>query len=177
MRYKTKSIRFLGVHPGIASTGFAVVASSPNGYRLITSQLVKTDANDVIGKRLDDVHDALCRRLDKHSVAGIAIENVYHNQNVSSLMSTGQVIGFVEFTAYSTICLFTCSCHNRSTTGQKSERFIFGSREKRASENRKPSLPIGDKIPSHRRRCFVRTRGHSEAENATECPVTISPRV
>ena len=40
--------------------------------------------------------------LEKHrdTLDGIAIENVYHNKNISSRIKTGKVIGLVEWLAF-----------------------------------------------------------------------------
>lgn len=93
-------MQILGVDPGIANAAFAVVAYAKQKYELRSSQLIKTPPSDGCGKRLDEIHDALCRTLDSHDVNAIAIEQVYHNRNISSSISTGKVIGLCELTAH-----------------------------------------------------------------------------
>ena len=93
-------MQILGVDPGIANAAFAVVAHAKQKYELRSSQLIKTPPSDGCGKRLDEIHDALCRTLDRHDVNAIAIEEVYHNRNISSSISTGKVIGLCELAAH-----------------------------------------------------------------------------
>ena len=94
-----KSFTILGVDPGIANCGFAVVKGISN-YNLMDTELVKTPSTDETGKRLETIHDTLSHLLDTHTPSGIAIEQVFHNKNVRSSISTGKVIGLVEHTAY-----------------------------------------------------------------------------
>lgn len=93
-------MQILGVDPGIAHTAIAVVDLAKHKYKLRTTQLVKTSSSDETGKRLDTIHDALSRLLDRYAIDGIAVEKVFHNKNISSSISTGKVIGLCELTAY-----------------------------------------------------------------------------
>ena len=94
-----KTHTLLGIDPGIANCGFAVVSGN-SSYKLIDSQLVKTLSKDETGKRLETIHDALTHFLDTHTPSAIAIEACYHNKNVSSAAATQKVIGLCEHTAY-----------------------------------------------------------------------------
>lgn len=105
-----QTIKCLGVDPGIKHTALAIVEASKHDYQLHASELVKTASSDCAGKRLDRIHEALTRVLDVHAPDAIAIEQVYHNINVNSSLSTGKVIGLCELTAYTydlPVLLFT----------------------------------------------------------------------
>lgn len=90
----------LGVDPGIANTGVAVVQSKGIGYTLITIETVKTKACDDTGKRLSIIHDEINATLDAWNIEAIAIERVFHNHNVTSSLTTGAVIGILQFIAH-----------------------------------------------------------------------------
>ena len=90
----------LGVDPGIASTGVAVVTAKSNGYSLITAETLKTSARDATGKRLSFIHDEINDTLDAWKITSIAIERVFHNHNVTSSLTTGAVIGILQFIAH-----------------------------------------------------------------------------
>ena len=102
MTYQTKSRRCLGIDPGITHTGLCIVASDKIGsrYQLLDAELVKTASADDTGKRLQEIHEAITRLLEKHAPDAIAIERVFHAENVSSSISTGKVIGVAELLAH-----------------------------------------------------------------------------
>ena len=83
----------LGVDPGIANTGLAAVCRSPSGYQLLGSELVKSDAKMPKTERLLWIREAVCRLIDLYCCDLVAIEQCYHNKNVSSSQSTSAVIG------------------------------------------------------------------------------------
>ena len=86
----------LGIDPGIASAGFAIVRRLPDHYELVDSGLVKTPARTPLGNRLLTHFTQIQTLLETHSPDLVAIEAVFHNRNISSSISTGQVIGVVE---------------------------------------------------------------------------------
>ena len=99
----------LGIDPGIANTGIAIVKQNRLGYSLIAAKTVKTKAYDDPGKRLSVIHDEINATLDAWRITGIAIERVFHNHNVTSSLTTGNVtsslttgavIGILQFIAH-----------------------------------------------------------------------------
>ena len=96
MTYKTKSVRCLGIDPGIAHTGWAVVVKSQNGYRLVSDGLIKTDASLSTGDRLLAIYTSISEVIATHLPDRIAIERCFHNKNISSSLTTGAVIGVVQ---------------------------------------------------------------------------------
>ena len=90
----------LGIDPGIANTGLAVVKAKTVGYSLITAETVKTKSRDETGKRLSIIHDEINATLDAWKIDAIAIERVFHNHNVTSSLTTGAVIGILQFIAH-----------------------------------------------------------------------------
>ena len=90
----------LGIDPGIANTGLAIVESNGTRYSLITAETLKTKACDDTGKRLSIIHDEINDTLDAQKITGIAIERVFHNKNITSSLTTGAVIGLVHLIAH-----------------------------------------------------------------------------
>ncbi len=90
MRYQTKSQRGLGIDPGIANCGWAVVVKSCRGYRKpLADGLIQTDSKASTGDRLLAISKAVSAVVATHLPDRIAIERCYHNRNVSSRQSTG----------------------------------------------------------------------------------------
>lgn len=85
----------LGVDPGIANTGLAVVSRSYSSYCLLDSQLVKSTPKTAKAERLLSIYEAAFILLRDHKCDLVSIEKCFHNRNVSSSQSTGAVIGAV----------------------------------------------------------------------------------
>ena len=85
----------LGVDPGIANTGLAVVAFDKNCYTLKKTLLVKSTPKQDESHRLLKIYEAVYEILNTEapSINAVAIEKVFHNKNISSSISTGKVIG------------------------------------------------------------------------------------
>ena len=99
MRYQTKNKRVLGIDPGIANTGWAVVLKSPGGYLLVSEGLIQTDSKTSTGERLLKLYQSLSEVVATHSPSLISIERCFHNKNISASQSTGAVIGIVHLIA------------------------------------------------------------------------------
>lgn len=93
-------MKVLGIDPGIANTGLAVVSVDKHKYSLWVRTSVKTGSGLSHGERLAQIATALDRLISDYKPDAVAIEAVYHNKNVSSSVSTGKVIGICEFFSY-----------------------------------------------------------------------------
>ena len=85
----------LGVDPGIANTGLAIVVRTGSGYKLKALRCIESKADEPEPQRLLKIYDTVDALLTKHNVDLAAIERVYHNKNVSSSIKTGKAIGAV----------------------------------------------------------------------------------
>ena len=85
----------LGIDPGIANTGLGVVALDKHRYTLKKTLLVKSTPKQPESLRLLKIYEAVYEILNTEasSINAVAIEKVFHGQNVSSSISTGKVIG------------------------------------------------------------------------------------
>ena len=91
----------LGVDPGLTRCGFGVVET--RGARLVSMIDVgvsHTSPDDPIPARLGAVADALDAQLDRHKPGAIALERVFSQHNVSTVMGTAQVSGVVMLAAH-----------------------------------------------------------------------------
>ena len=90
-----RSSRAMGIDPGIANTGWAIVERSERRrYTALDSGFVKTSPKDPVGLRLHSIIEAIEAQLVSVDVAGI--ESVFFAKNVSSALTTANVIGAVE---------------------------------------------------------------------------------
>src|SRR5262245_37211102 len=84
-------MRVLGVDPGLTRCGIGVVEGEPGrALRLIGTDVVKTPAGDDIGSRLLALEVELGDWLDRHQPDAVAVERVFSQHNVRTVMGTAQ---------------------------------------------------------------------------------------
>ena len=87
-------MRVLGVDPGMTRCGIGVVEGRPGrSLRLLHVEVVRTCAEDPVGTRLVEQADALVRAIELHRPDVVAVERVFSQHNVRTVMGTAQVAG------------------------------------------------------------------------------------
>jgi crossover junction endodeoxyribonuclease RuvC len=92
-------VNVLGIDPGLASTGFGVVARRGARMVALDGGVIETPAGLPIERRLVDVHAAVQRLLREHSPDAVALEELYFGQNVRTAFAVGQARGVVMLAA------------------------------------------------------------------------------
>jgi crossover junction endodeoxyribonuclease RuvC len=89
----------LGIDPGLANTGYGVVAR--HGARLVALDggVIETAAGLAGEQRLAELHAALREVLEQHSPDAIALEDLYFGANVRSAFAVGQARGVAMLVA------------------------------------------------------------------------------
>jgi crossover junction endodeoxyribonuclease RuvC len=91
-----KQVRVLGVDPGLTRCGLGVVESaSPRQLALVAFDVVRTDPDTDLGDRLLLVERVVGTWLDEHAPDAVALERVFSQHNVRTVMGTAQVSGVV----------------------------------------------------------------------------------
>jgi crossover junction endodeoxyribonuclease RuvC len=84
-------VRVLGVDPGLTRCGIGVVEGSVGRpLRLVEVEVVRTPAGDDIGRRLLAIERAIDRMLDALQPDAVAVERVFSQHNVRTVMGTAQ---------------------------------------------------------------------------------------
>lgn len=93
--YQTKSKRCLGIDPGLANCGYAIIARkhATEHFNLLESGCIQTDRSATEAERLLKIYQDISELIHAHHPNLVAIEKVYFNRNVSSAITTGGVIG------------------------------------------------------------------------------------
>jgi len=87
-------VRVLGVDPGLTRCGIGVVEGAPGrALRLVHVEVVRTPADGDIGARLVAQADAITAAIALHHPDVVAVERVFSQQNVRTVMGTAQVAG------------------------------------------------------------------------------------
>ena len=95
------SIRVLGVDPGLTRCGVGVVDVEPSRkVGLVSVDVFKSDAQLDAATRVGQIGAMLAKLIDDAKPNSIAIERVYADSNVSTVMGTAQISGVVMFLAH-----------------------------------------------------------------------------
>jgi len=89
----------LGIDPGLANTGYGVVARRDGRLVALDGGVVETRAALAQEHRLVDIHAAVDALLDEHEPDGVALEELYFGQNVRTAFAVGQARGVVLLAA------------------------------------------------------------------------------
>jgi len=89
----------LGVDPGLAMTGLAVLRSANGHPQLDWSDTVRTPGGMAEPLRLRRVYGAVRDALDRHRAAVVAVERVMWGRNVGSALSVARATGVVLLAA------------------------------------------------------------------------------
>jgi crossover junction endodeoxyribonuclease RuvC len=93
-------VRVLGVDPGLTRCGVGVVEGEPaRPPRLVAVDVIRTDHDLEIGQRLLTIADDLDARIAALRPDVIAVERVFMQRNVRTVMGTAQVSGLVILAA------------------------------------------------------------------------------
>jgi crossover junction endodeoxyribonuclease RuvC len=89
----------IGIDPGLASTGYGVVARDGARLLALDGGVIETRAGLPAERRLAQIHDALEALLDEHEPAAMALEELYFGANARSAFAVGQARGVVMLAA------------------------------------------------------------------------------
>ena len=87
-------MRVLGVDPGLTRCGVGVVDVAPDRTaKLVHVQVLRTPADQALEQRLLTIGRGLAALLEAHRPEAFAIEQVFAQQNVQSVMGVAQISG------------------------------------------------------------------------------------
>jgi len=87
-------VRVLGVDPGLTRCGIGVVEGAPGrALTLVHVEVVRTPADAPIAERLLAVADAVRLALETFRPDQVAVERVFSQHNVRTVMGTAQAAG------------------------------------------------------------------------------------
>jgi len=87
-------VRVLGVDPGLTRCGLGVVEGEPSRpLRAVAVDVVRTPSDADLGRRLVMIEAALEEWLDTYRPDAVAVERVFSQHNVRTVMGTAQASG------------------------------------------------------------------------------------
>lgn len=89
----------LGIDPGLANTGYGVVARRRGRMAALDGGVIETAAGLPIERRLADVYAGVDALLQEHAPDAVALEELYFGQNVRTAFAVGHARGVVMLAA------------------------------------------------------------------------------
>jgi crossover junction endodeoxyribonuclease RuvC len=89
----------LGIDPGLANTGYGVVARRGGRLVALDGGCIETAAALAAELRLATIHSRVCDLLDEHAPDAVALEELYFGANTRSAFAVGQARGVVMLAA------------------------------------------------------------------------------
>jgi len=87
-------VRVLGVDPGVTRCGIGVVDGAPGRtLTLVSVDVIRTPADADVGDRLVAIADAVAAAITAFNPDVVAVERVFSQHNVRTVMGTAQVAG------------------------------------------------------------------------------------
>lgn len=87
-------MRVLGIDPGLTRCGLGVVGGAgPRGLEMLHVEVIRTAADLPVSDRLLAIFQALGNALDTWQPDAVAVERVFAQANVRTVMGTAQVSG------------------------------------------------------------------------------------
>jgi crossover junction endodeoxyribonuclease RuvC len=86
-------VRVLGLDPGLATTGFAVVDRTATGFTAVAVGALRTSAGEPHAARLGSLFRSVGAVIEEHCPEVVAIERLFFNSNVRTAIAVGQASG------------------------------------------------------------------------------------
>jgi crossover junction endodeoxyribonuclease RuvC len=88
-----RSIRIIGIDPGLRRTGWGVVESDGVRLAYVASGLIASDSEDDLAHRLRQLYQGLCEVIAAHKPQEAAVEETFVNKDARSTLKLGQARG------------------------------------------------------------------------------------
>jgi crossover junction endodeoxyribonuclease RuvC len=89
----------LGIDPGLASTGYGVVARRDGRLRALDGGVIATEQSTPQERRLAEIHETVNALMAEHEPEAMALEELYFGQNARTAFAVGQARGAIMLAA------------------------------------------------------------------------------
>lgn len=90
-----KQMRVLGIDPGTARTGWAVLEKKKNSVTAIAFNCFETRKEEGVSERLEKIFKEIKRLIKEYSPDIVAIEEVFFSSNAKTAFAVGQARGVI----------------------------------------------------------------------------------
>lgn len=89
----------LGVDPGTATTGYAVIKKEKSQLKLLDCNVIETDKKEISELRLKTVYQQLTKLIKIWKVEELAVELLFFNTNAKTVLAVGESKGVIKLAA------------------------------------------------------------------------------
>jgi len=89
----------LGIDPGLAHTGFALIEIKNRQASVLSYGCIKTEVKEKMERRLNKIFIKISKLIKKYKPKKIALERLFFNKNVTSALNVGQAKGVIYLAA------------------------------------------------------------------------------
>jgi len=89
----SSAVRILGIDPGLANTGWAVIEAMGAKRQALAYGCISTGNEEHTATRLKAIHDGIARVIERYHPTELGVEQVYFGANAKSAIATGQARG------------------------------------------------------------------------------------
>ena len=91
-------ITVLGIDPGLSLTGFGIISKNGEALEVIEYGIIKTSSKKTIPERLKEIHEGLSKVLISNKIDHVAVEKIFFNTNLKTVVSVSEARGVILFT-------------------------------------------------------------------------------
>jgi crossover junction endodeoxyribonuclease RuvC len=88
-------LRILGIDPGLATIGYALLDKETNHFEVLEYGVIKTSADKDDIERLEIIHRNIEALIKEFEPEQMAVEELFFNKNVKTAISVGQARGVI----------------------------------------------------------------------------------
>lgn len=77
-------MRILGIDPGIATVGFAILDFEKNQYKLLQCGVISTPAHTSLSSRLSQIYSDMGQLIDIYRPEAVSVEELFFNTNITT---------------------------------------------------------------------------------------------
>ena len=92
-------VMILGIDPGLASTGWAVIDAGDDGNRLVSCGCIETEKSEDFAKRLGQIYNQIKRLCRQYKIRELVIESIFFAKNMKTAINVAQAMGAVKAAA------------------------------------------------------------------------------
>ncbi len=99
MVHKDTLFSVIGIDPGIATTGFAILKKDKDNITVLKYGTIETAKGIHLGKRLKTIYLSIKNILEEYPVDFVAIEKIFFNTNLKTVVSVSEARGIILLAA------------------------------------------------------------------------------
>jgi crossover junction endodeoxyribonuclease RuvC len=95
----TYSMVILGIDPGFARVGWAIMGAQGGNFKLQNCGCIETSKETASEERLVDVYKQICKLIKKYKPEAVAVEELFFTNNAKTAFKVGEARGVIILSA------------------------------------------------------------------------------